>query len=63
MPTKGEEKNPAPLTGARTAYDAIRHVAVHGPGRSEAEAAELTAAVNASDPDYRAPEADDDKED
>ena len=51
--TKEPEK--APLTRVRSVYDVVRHVAVHGPARNDAERAELLRAVNDSDPDYTAP--------
>jgi hypothetical protein len=52
---RAERAKTAPLTGVRSVYDVVRHLAVHGPGRSDAERAELAGAVNASDPDYTAP--------
>lgn len=49
-------RKPGPLTGVLTVYDVIRHLLTHGPARNEAELAELTGAVNATDPEYSEPE-------
>jgi len=46
----------APLTGAVSLHDVIRHLIHFGAARNDAERAELTAAVDRDDPDGPEPE-------
>jgi hypothetical protein len=45
----------APVTGALSFHDVIRHLIHHGPARSPAEADELLAVVDTDDPDTASP--------
>ena len=51
-----ERADKAPLTGALSTHDVLRHLIHFGPGRTDAERAELLGPVNADDPDYTTPE-------
>jgi hypothetical protein len=51
-----DRQDRAPLTGARNVMDVLRHLVTHGPARNDAERAELTGVLDASDPDFVAPE-------
>jgi hypothetical protein len=46
----------APVTGALTLHDVIRHLIHHGPARNDAERAELLGVVGTDDPDAASPQ-------
>lgn len=53
--TDEERKAKAPLTGAVSLHDVIRHLLHYGPARNETELAELAAAVDRADPEAEDP--------
>lgn len=53
--TSEERQKVAPLTGAVSLHDVIRHLLHYGPARNETELAELAAAVDRADPEAEDP--------